>query len=67
MEEEDIEEYMNKLQKVFEINTTRFEYEIENSLLLKKHLAGRLTAPYLREQKEQNLLESNHISYEELG
>lgn len=67
VEEEDIEEYMNKLQKVFKINTTRFEYEIENSLLLKKHLAGRLIAPYLREQKEQNLLESNHISYEELG
>ena len=56
VEEEDLEEYMNKLLKIFKINTTRFEYEIENSEILKKHLRGRLIAPYLREAKETNLL-----------
>lgn len=64
VEEEDIEEYMDRLLKAFRINTTKFDYEIENSGILRKHLRSKLIAPYLRESKEQNLLESNHISCE---
>jgi hypothetical protein len=66
--EEDIDEYMALLLKAFKINTTRFEFEIENCPLLRRHLRSRLTAPYLREQRQQNsLLESNHISCEEFN
>lgn len=66
VEEEDIAEYLDKLLKSFKLNTTRFEFEIESSNLLSKHLRGRLTAPYLR-QKRENTSSDSSSSIEEFN
>lgn len=62
VEEEDIDEYLDRLLKAFKINTTRFEFEMEHNVLLNKHLMGRLTAPYLREDRQSNSESNSDLS-----